>query len=173
MSEGGLLDGKRVLVVDDEPDILQALEELLFMCNVVKASTFEKAKELLESQDFDMAILDIMGVDGYGLLKIANSKNIPAVMLTAHAFTPDNIVRSIKEGAASYVPKEEITKIADFLNDILEAKKEGETPWGAWHQRLPSSYFERKWGAAWQDTDKEFWERFRATLRARKKKEKK
>ena len=64
MSEGGLLGGKRVLVVDNEPDILQALEELLFI-------------------------------------------------------------------------------------------------------------FERKWGAAWQDTDKEFWERFRAGLRARKKKEKK
>ena len=32
MSDTSLLDGKRVLVVDDEPDILEVLEELLEMC---------------------------------------------------------------------------------------------------------------------------------------------
>ena len=53
MSDTSLLDGKKVLVVDDEPDILEVLEELLEMCDVVTASTFEKAKELLESQKFD------------------------------------------------------------------------------------------------------------------------
>ena len=57
--------------------------------------------ELLDSQQFDLVILDIMGVDGYGLLEIATRKKIPAVMLTAHAWSPDNLVRSIKEGAVS------------------------------------------------------------------------
>lgn len=173
MSESGLLNGKKILAVDDEPDILEALEELLSMCSVVKASTFEEAKDLLESQDFDIAILDIMGVDGYGLLEIANKKNITAVMLTAHAFTPDNLVKSIKEGAASYLPKEELTNIATFLNDVLAAKKKGENPWGPWQERLPTSFFEKRWGAAWQDTDKEFWERFRASIKARQSQSKK
>ena len=173
MSERGLLEGKKVLAVDDEPDILDALEELLSMCNFVKASTFEEAKNLLESQDFDITILDIMGVDGYGLLEIANKRNITAVMLTAHAFTPDNLVKSIKEGAASYLPKEELTNIATFLNDILAAKKKGENPWGPWHERLPTSFFEKRWGAAWQDADKEFWERFRASIKARQSQSKK
>ena len=91
MSDSKLLDGKKVLVVDDEPDILEALEELLDMCEVVTASTFEQAKQLLESQDFHIAILDIMGVDGYGLLDIANKRDIPAVMLTAHAFNAENL----------------------------------------------------------------------------------
>jgi DNA-binding NtrC family response regulator len=168
MSESSLLDGKKILAVDDEPDILEALEELLSMCEVVKASTFEEAKDLLESQDFDIAILDIMGVDGYGLLEIANNRNITAVMLTAHAFTPDNLVKSIKEGAASYLPKEELTNITTFLNDVLEAKKNGESPWGQWQERLPTSYFEKRWGAAWQDTDKEFWDSFRASIKARR-----
>jgi DNA-binding NtrC family response regulator len=167
MSESSLLDGKKILAVDDEPDILEALEEILSMCEVVKASTFEEAKDLLESRDFDMAILDIMGVDGYGLLDIANRRNITAVMLTAHAFTPDNLVKSIKEGAASYLPKEELANIATFLNDVLEAKKKGENTWGQWQERLPTSFFEKRWGAAWQDTDKEFWERFRAGIKAR------
>ena len=167
MSDSSLLDGKKILIVDDEADVLDILEELLEMCNVVRASTFDDASELLESQDFDIAILDIMGVDGYGLLKIADRKNTTAIMLTAHAFSPDNLVKSIKEGAASYLPKEEIANIVIFLNDILEARKKGESTWGPWQERLPSSYFEKRWGAAWQDTDKEFWRRFRAGIKAR------
>jgi DNA-binding NtrC family response regulator len=173
MSEVNLLEGKRILVVDDEHDILVVLRELLSMCDVVTSSSFDDGKEQLESQDFDVAILDIMGVDGYGLLDIAKQKNIPAVMLTAHALTPDNLVRSIKEGALSYIPKDEITGIADFLNDVLKAREKGKDPWESWQERLPSSYFERKWGAAWQDADKEFWERFRASIRARKSQSKK
>ncbi|MDD5206664.1 MAG: response regulator, partial [Desulfobacterales bacterium] len=107
MAESALLQGKKILVVDDEPDILDIMEDLLKMCRVVKAANFDTAKELLETQYFDLAVLDIMGVDGYGLLKIANEKRVPAVMLTAHAFNPPNLVRSIREGAAAYIPKEE------------------------------------------------------------------
>ncbi len=173
MSDSSLLDGKKILIVDDESDVLDILEELYEMCTVVRASTFDDARELLESQDFDIAILDIMGVDGYGLLEISYQKNITAVMLTAHALTPDNVVRSIKEGAASYIPKDEITNIADFLIEIFKAQEEGKSTWEPWQERLPSSYFERKWGAAWQDTDKEFWEKFRASLRSRQSQSKK
>ena len=168
MSNAGLLKGKKILIVDDEPDILAVLEELLDMCELVKASTFDEAKAHLESQDFDIAVLDIMGVDGYGLLEIANRKHIPALMLTAHAFTPDNLVKSIKEGAASYIPKEEITEIAEYLIAVLNAKKEGRNPWETWQEKLPQSYFERRWGAAWKDNDKDFWETFRASLKSRK-----
>ncbi len=161
------MDGKRILVVDDEPDILTVLRELLSMCDVVTCSSFDEGKEQLESRDFDVAILDIMGVDGYGLLDIAKQRNIPAVMLTAHALTPDNLVRSIKEGALSYIPKDEITNIADFLIDVLKAREKGRDPWKRWQERLPSSYFEKRWGAAWQDADKGFWDSFRASIRAR------
>ena len=167
MSDSSLLDGKKILIVDDEPDVLEVLEELLSMCEVVKASSFEGAKELLEVQDFDMAILDIMGVNGYALLDIARQKKVTAVMLTAHALTPDNVVRSIKEGAASYIPKDEITNIAVFLIDINKKKKEGKSTWEPWQEKLPSSYFEKRWGAAWQDEDKEFWEKFKASIKER------
>ena len=168
MTDVSLLKGKKILVVDDEPDILAVLEELLDMCEIVTAATFEEAKTLLESQKFDVAVLDIMGVDGYGLLEIARQKKIPALMLTAHAFTPENLVKSIREGAASYIPKEEITEIAAYLIDVLQAEKEGKNPWESWQKKLPSSYFEKRWGAAWKDTDKQFWDTFRASLKSRK-----
>ena len=169
MSDINLLKGKKILVVDDEPDILAAVEELLDMCEITKACSFDEAKSYLDAREFDVVVLDIMGVDGYGLLEIANRKNLPALILTAHAFTPDNLVKSIREGAASYIPKEEITEIADYLIDILEAKKEGKNPWESWQDRLPASYFERRWGAAWKDNDREFWNTFRASLKSRKK----
>jgi len=173
MSDKNILEGKRILAVDDEEDILSTLEELLPMCHVARAATFEEARDLLANQLFDLAILDIMGVDGYRLLEIAVSRNIPAVMLTAHAFAPDHLKRSIKKGAVSYLPKEELPNIEVFLSDVFEAGATGENPWVAWRERLPTSYFERRWGAAWQDNDKDFWDRFKASLRERSSRDKK
>jgi DNA-binding NtrC family response regulator len=170
MSELRILEGKKVLAVDDEPDVLEVLTELLDICEVTTASSFEEGKSLLESHDFDIAILDIMGVDGYGLLEIANRKEIPAVMLTAHAFSADNLVRTIKEGAYSYIPKEEMNDIAEYLVDALVAKEKGENPWASWQEKLPSSYFERRWGATWKNVDTHFWDTFKASLKAKKKK---
>lgn len=163
-----ILDGKKILIVDDEPDVLDVLEEILDMCEVVKASSYNEAKEHLESHYFDMAILDIMGVDGYKLLHIAKQRNITAVMLTAHALSPDNLVKSIKEGADSYLPKEKMGNIKTFLIDILKSQDEGESAWEPWQRTLSSSYFERKWGAAWKDQDKEFWKKFKASKKDNK-----
>ena len=159
MSEKSLIDDKRILIVDDEPDILETLAELLPMCDVVKATNFEEAKDLLETQYFDIAILDIMGVDGYALLEIANRREVVSVMLTAHALSPDNIVKSYKEGAASYVPKDEMVNITTFLNDILEAKEQGKSTWVRWFNRL-GNYLDKKFGPDWKTDDKEFWDKF-------------
>ena len=169
MSDTDLLKGKKILIVDDEPDVLAVLEDLLEMCDLSKASNFDEAKELFESQSFDLAVLDIMGVDGYGLLEIATRKNIPALMLTAHAFTPDNLVRSIREGAASYIPKEKISEIEKYVIDVLKAKEEGKNSWEQWQKRFPSSFFEKRWGAAWNSAGEEFQNAFKASLQARKK----
>jgi len=159
MSETELLDNKRILLVDDEPDILDTLADLLPMCKTVKASNFKAAKEFLETEYFDMTILDIMGVEGFQLLEIATQREVTAVMLTAHALSPENIVKSYKEGAASYLPKEEMVNIAAFLNDILDAKEQGKSTWGRWYDKL-GSFFERKFGEDWQKDEKEFWENF-------------
>ena len=156
-----LLDDKRVLIVDDEPDVLGTLEDLLDMCHVEKATTFEEAKEQLENKYFDMAVLDIMGVDGYKLLEIANQKDVIAVMLTAHALSPEHVMKSFKEGAAFYIPKDEIANIATFLNDVLEAQEKGKHLWWRWLERIGNAYCERRFGPDWKDKDKEFWEKFK------------
>ncbi len=159
MGKGNLLVGKKVLIVDDEPDVLETLSELLEMCDITEASSFEEAKELLETQVFDMAILDIMGVSGYELLEIATRKKVTAVMLTAYALTPGDVVKSHKGGAAYYIPKEEMVNITTFLNDILEAKEKGEDTWGSWFSRM-ASFCEKRFASDWKSSDKDFWERF-------------
>ncbi|MGD8725499.1 MAG: hypothetical protein PVG00_16275 [Desulfobacterales bacterium] len=81
MTEKDMLEGKRILLVDDEPDVLDTLEDLLPMCETVKASNFKTAKDYLETEYFDMAILDIMGVQGYQLLEIANQREARKTLL--------------------------------------------------------------------------------------------
>jgi DNA-binding NtrC family response regulator len=159
MGSESRLEGKKVLIVDDEPDILETLQELLDMCHLEKASSFNEAKALLEKKPFDMAILDIMGVDGYKLLEIANQKKVIAVMLTAHALSVEDTIKSYKEGAASYVPKDEMSHITTFLEDILEAKEKGKHFWWRWMDRL-ASYYDEKFESDWRDKDKNFWRSF-------------
>ena len=159
MNMKSLLEGKRILAVDDEPDILETLEALLPMCVVVKASTADQARTLMDTQSFDIAILDIMGVDGYKLLELAKKKKIIAVMLTAHALSVESTIKSFRGGAASYVPKDEMARIETFLTDILEARNKGESSWWRWLDRL-GAYYERKFGREWQKDDKDFWRKF-------------
>jgi DNA-binding NtrC family response regulator len=156
-----LLEYKRVLIVDDEPDVLDTLEEELSICDVVKAQSFEDAKEILENQYVDIAVLDIMGVNGYRLLEIANEKGVPAVMLTAHALSPEDTVKSFKKGAALYVPKDKLNDIATYLEDVLEAQEQGKKFWWRWIDRF-GAYYNKKFGANWRKVDEDFWKNFGA-----------
>jgi DNA-binding response OmpR family regulator len=162
-----ILKGKRVLIVDDEPDILETLSEMLEMCFTDTAPNFETAQKFLSKNDYDVAIFDIMGVKGYDLLKLANKKGIPALMLTAHALSPDNLVRSIKGGARSYVPKDKISEITTFLAEILESRDKGIEKEGTWFARL-KPFFDKKFGTEWREEHKEFWQDFDETYRVSK-----
>lgn len=152
-----MLKGKRVLIVDDEPDVLELLTELLDMCKVDPASSFEEAKELLESNYYHIAVLDIMGVQGYELLQIANKRETPALMLTAHAISEEHLKKSIQKGASFYVPKDEINNIATFMADVLEAREKNKNVWAKWYERL-SGFCDRRFGPDWKDQDPEFWD---------------
>ncbi|MGD8387491.1 MAG: response regulator [Desulfobacteraceae bacterium] len=150
MNQKQKLTGKRILIVDDEVDILEALKELLPMCHVKEAETFEEAERLLHQETFDLTILDIMGVRGYELLEIANKNDVITVMLTANALTPENLDRSRKGGAAYFVPKEKISEIETYLTDVLEAQEKGKNLWSRWLERF-EDYFDRKFGGDWKE----------------------
>jgi DNA-binding response OmpR family regulator len=153
-----MLKGKKILIVDDEPDVLDTLEDLLSMCEVVKAGSFEEAKRQLETQPFDMTVLDIMGVNGYELLEIAVAKKVTAVMLTAHALSPEDTMKSFRGGAAFYVPKDKIAEMPAILANILDLKSKGKSTWMpfvGWAE----AYYNAKFGSKWEKHKKELQEK--------------
>ncbi|UCB47771.1 MAG: response regulator [Deltaproteobacteria bacterium] len=164
MATEDVLKGKKILAVDDEPDVLETLAELLEDCEVEKATSFESAKELLKSKVYDAAILDIMGVRGFDLLEIAIERKIPALMLTAHGLNPDNLVGSIKLGAKSYIPKDKLHEIDIYLKEIFLAQAKGIEKSGNWFARL-SGFFDERFGHGWKNKEKKFWKEFDQTYK--------
>lgn len=150
-----------VLVVDDEPDILEIVEEELDMCLVHKAQDYDTALQYLLSYTYDVVILDIMGVNGFELLKTAVSRGFPTVMLTAHAVTPEALKNSMKLGAVTFLPKERMSDLKEFLEDaVLDG---GKSIWLKFFDKL-SSYFNKRFGPDWKEKDK-FFKEFEESLR--------
>ena len=159
MDNKSVLDGKWLLVVDDEPDVLETLKEILDMCRIDTAPDFSTAEKCLSRNDYDAAVFDIMGVNGYKLLDIAHRKGIPALMLTAHALTPDNLIRSIKKGAAVYLPKDRMIEIESFLVDLVNAPSVESETGPTWFSRLKPD-FDQTFGEDWQEKDRVFWQKY-------------
>ena len=158
MNLKNILKGKKILIVDDEPDVLESLIELLDMCKIDTASSFDDGKRLLEDQSYDIAILDIMGVKGFELLKIANSRKIPALMLTAHALSEESLKKSAEGGAAYFAPKDKMADIEIFVIDVLTALEMKKNTWEKWLDRLGGFYDNRFHGTNWREKEKKFWE---------------
>ena len=156
-----ILNGKAILAVDDEPDVLSTLEEEILIaapkCKFEKATTYEEAAKKLESQAYDVVILDIMGVRGFDLLDLAVKKNFRVAMLTAHALTPDALKRSFEMKARAYLPKEKLGEVVPFLEDVL--KYEYLPGWKRLMKKL-EGYFKARWGEYWQKAEENFWEDF-------------
>ncbi len=162
MSSESPLKGKSILVVDDEPDILETVAEELDMCLVDKAKDYETAIQYLTGYTYDIVVLDIMGVNGFDLLQNAVDRGFPAVMLTAHALTPEALKKSIKLGAVSFLPKDKIPELKMFLEDVVLGA--GRPVWEKLFDKL-GNYFNRHFGPDWREKDK-FFREFEETLKA-------
>lgn len=156
------LKGKHILAVDDEQDILESIEDILDEAHVDRARDYETALRKIMANRYDLAILDIMGVDGLKLLEETVARNIPTVMLTAHAINPETLMTSIRKGAIAYIPKETLADLDDLLDKLLDAYEKGDPPWRLLFELL-GTYFDQRFGPDWQEKDKEFWSRFSRT----------
>jgi DNA-binding NarL/FixJ family response regulator len=153
-----ILNGKRILAVDDEPDVLETLEDLLadYPGLVLdQAGDYDSGFQLLRSWTYDAVILDIMGVRGFDLLNAAVHLGFPAVMLSAHAVSPQSVKKSLELGARAFIPKEKMADIGQFLEDVLTLSHRGSV--GRMFDRL-GGFFNKKFGSDWQTSEKEFWD---------------
>lgn len=111
-----------VLVVDDTPDILHLVMELLKdSYNLKLVNDPIKALELLKTRpEIDLILLDVMmpEINGYELCKTIKSdsfyEKIPVIFLTALEKTSD-IMRGFESGAVDYVTK-------PFVPEVLKAR---------------------------------------------------
>ena len=173
MSTKSVLDDKRILAVDDEQDVLDVLKEEILMaapaCIVDTARTYEQASMLLVTWTYDLAILDIMGVRGLDLLRIAVERPypIPVVMLTGRALSPEILKESISGGARAYLPKKHLGAVVPFLDDVLSNE------YGpVWRRILKQfeGFFNEGWGPYWRKPDEKFWKEFEEKIGAEDKK---
>ena len=104
------MSATRVLIVDDEPDMLENCARILGRVGYQCFTTTEPAKALalLEEEGPDLLITDLKmpGMDGMALLKRAHELDptLPVIVITAFA-TIESAVAAVKEGATDYLPK--------------------------------------------------------------------
>ena len=99
-----------VLVVDDEPDLLELVSLTLSRMNLTTrtASDLNGARRLLKAERFDLCLTDMRLPDGDGLDLVAwiqeNKANVPVAVITAHG-NIESAVRALKLGAFDFVSK--------------------------------------------------------------------
>ncbi len=150
MYDQSLLDEKNLLAVDDEPDVLEVIKEAFPSSIVMTAHDFDSGLKLISENIFDLVILDIMGVNGFELLKACRERHLPAAMLTSKAIDVNNLNRAMREGAVSFLPKEELDRLPEVVAEILGELEEGRSHWSKLFERL-GSFFEKKLGRSWKD----------------------
>lgn len=100
---------QRVLIVEDDPDIIEFLKLYLENSNfeVLSAENGEQALTILERESIDIALIDIMmpGMNGYELLHcIRDSSDLPVIIISAKSADTDRIF-GLDIGADAYITK--------------------------------------------------------------------
>jgi two-component system response regulator PilR (NtrC family) len=120
----------KVLVVDDELDILELLELTLLRMglDVERGSTVAEALEKLKAGRFDLCLTDMRLPDGEGLQLVqyigAHCGDLPVAVITAHGST-ENAVAALKAGAFDYLAKPvSLEQLRTLVKSALALPKE-------------------------------------------------
>lgn len=117
-----------ILVVDDEPDILQICSRALLNVGytVFAASTAERARYYIDSESLDLVILDIHmpGEDGISLLKyVHEEKPSTATMLITGYPAVSTVIDSIRLNVSEYLCKPfTLPKLLNAVESSLRAR---------------------------------------------------
>jgi two-component system, NtrC family, response regulator PilR len=100
----------KVLVVDDEPDLLELLELTLSRMGLdtTRAESVSEALRLLDREPFDLCLTDMRLPDGEGLRVVEHisqkALDVPVAVITAYG-SAENAVAALKAGAFDYLSK--------------------------------------------------------------------
>lgn len=120
------LDGKRVLLVDDEEIIRETVRDVLSGCGcrVTAIEDGLNAVELLGREEFDLVLSDIKlpGKNGYEVFATARKANaaVPVILMTGFGYDPNHaIVRAHREGLSSVLFKP--FKVDQLVGEVKSA----------------------------------------------------
>jgi FixJ family two-component response regulator len=101
----------RVLVVDDEADLLEVITDTVgkkLNCRLVTAKNVAQARKVLESQKIDLLLTDVNLPDGDGMTLLSvlhlHQPQADAIVMTGQA-NMDEAIEAMREGASDFVPK--------------------------------------------------------------------
>ena len=121
----------KILIAEDEEPIANLIKMNLrragYQCTW--ASDGEKAADLMDTEKFDLLLLDVMlpGINGYELMEYARSLELPVIFLTALGST-ENKVKGLKMGADDYLTKPfEIVELLARVEAVLRRYHKAET----------------------------------------------
>ncbi|MDR2016331.1 MAG: sigma-54 dependent transcriptional regulator [Burkholderiales bacterium] len=126
----------RVLIIDDEPDLLELLEITMIRLglDVTRADSVAEAIAKLDSQEFDLCLTDMRLPDGEGLDIIAHihrqELDIPVAVITAFG-SAENAVAALKAGAFDYLAKPvNLEQLRALVKQVVKAPEKTRAPEG-------------------------------------------
>jgi CheY-like chemotaxis protein len=121
-----LLQGKKILVVDDEEIIRQTVRDVLVKngCEVETARDGEEALAMIKQRNYDLVVTDIKmpGASGYDIFRAVSEQKpeCPVMFMTGFGYDPNHsVVRATPEGLAAVLYKP--FKVDELLNSIRAA----------------------------------------------------
>ncbi|MGR3319378.1 MAG: response regulator [Candidatus Anammoxibacter sp.] len=104
---------QKILLVDDRPENLLALENLLmeFDLDIIKAQSGSEALGLTLEHDFALVLLDVQmpEIDGFETAELMRgcekTRNIPIIFVTAISYDEEHIFKGYETGAVDYLYK--------------------------------------------------------------------
>lgn len=132
--EPAFLKAKKILLVDDEPELLELVRDILLdggFVNVISAATAQAGERAARQEKPDLAILDVMLPDGDGFFLMRRLRafcNIPVIFLTAKDESGDKLA-GLGLGADDYIikpflPQELLLRVCAVLRRCY--KEEGD-----------------------------------------------
>lgn len=121
-----------VLIIDDEPDILELLDMTLRRMNLHtrSATTLAAALDMLREEHFDLCLTDMRLPDGDGMAVVRhiqqNCPALPVAMITAYG-SLDTAITALKAGAFDFLTKPvDLQRLRELVNSALRLSQKAE-----------------------------------------------